>query len=153
MKKIALLILLTSVLSYAQMYRVDNFKSDIYSRDTKNLKQIEISLIFEGDDIKDKDYKILDALNIVISSFYLEDLFTSKGKERFKELLKRYILKKYMVDIDFIYIQSLGIKQNVNIDKIIEKIETQIRKELQTSPSKEYKESIKESLQEPPAAL
>ncbi len=143
MRKITLLILLFSTLCKAQMYRVDNFKSDIFSRETKSLKQIEISLIFEGEDIKAKDYKILDALNIVVSSFYIEDLFTSKGKERFKELLKRYILKKYMIDIDFIYIQSLGIKQYVDIDKIIDKIETQTRKELESSSSKEYKESMK----------
>ena len=135
---------------HAELYKIDNFRSDIYSRDTKRLKPVEISLIFEGDDIKSKDYKIKDALNIVISSFYIEDLFTSKGKERFKELLKRYILKKYMIDIEFIYIQSLGIKESIDIDKIVKNLQSQIQEELKSPKSSlDYKESIKATPQIP----
>jgi len=116
-------LLLTSSLLFGELYKVSDFEADIFSKDGNQLKKIELTLIFEGDNIRPYDYKLLDALNIVISSFYIEDLFTSKGKERFKKLLTQYIVKKYMIDIDFIYIINFGIKERVDIDTLLKKLE------------------------------
>ncbi len=99
-----------------------DFEADIFSKEGNKLKKIELSVMFEGENVRAADYKLLDALNVVISSFYLEDLFTSKGKERFKALLRQYILKKYMIDVDFIYILKLDIKERIDIDTLLERL-------------------------------
>ena len=95
--------------AFAEVYEVSNFQSDIFSRDGNKLKKVTLSLRIEGRDLKENDYKITDALNIIISSFYLEDLFTSKGKERFKSSLSRYLEKKYSVEADAIYLKKFKI--------------------------------------------
>ncbi len=147
MKKILLLIFCFCINSYAQLYKVPDFQSDIFSKDGNRLKKVELSLIFEGEDVQQDNYKILDALNIVVSSFYIEDLFTSKGKERFKTVLKQYIAKKYMIDIDFIYIIKFNIKQSVDLDKIVQELENKIREKnyfkSQQTTKKDYKEALK----------
>ncbi len=140
MKKIALIALLLSSLLYADKYKVNNFESDIFSKDGNNLKKVKMSLIFEGRDLKENDYKILDTLNIIVSSFYVEDLFTSQGKERFKTLLTQYISKKYMIDIDFIYIIKFETKQDVDVDRLIQKL----KKQSIVKPNKEVKIPLKE---------
>ncbi len=146
MKKILLLILILCISAYAELYKVPDFESDIFSKDGNKLKKIEMSLIFEGQDLKQNDYKLLDALNIVVSSFYLEDLFTSQGKERFKTLLKQYVAKKYMLDIDFIYIIKFNIKQSVDIDTIVRDLETKIREKNYLKSTKPQKNDYKEAL-------
>ncbi len=93
MKKIALILLIVSYL-FADTIHIDKLQSDLFSKDGNKLKKIEISLQLEGRSLRTNRHKILDALNIILSSFYIEDLFTSKGKERFKEQLKKYIEKK-----------------------------------------------------------
>ncbi len=116
-KVLPVLFFLVSLLQ-AEIYKVDHFESDIFSKKGNALKKVELSLIFEGENLSRNDYKLLDALNIIISSFYLEDLFTSKGKERFKRLLKQFLLKKYMLDVDAIYLLKFDIKPALNCDKL-----------------------------------
>jgi hypothetical protein len=123
MKKLLFLLIFSSSLLFGELYKISDFETDIFSKDGNRLKKIELSIMFEGDGIRQYDYKLLDALNVVISSFYIEDLFTSKGKERFKDLLQQYVLKKYMIDVDFIYILRFGIKEQVDIDTLLKRIE------------------------------
>jgi len=123
MKKFFLLLLLASSLLYGELYKIPDFEADLFSKEGNKLKKIELSIMFDGDNLHTDDYKLLDALNVVISSFYIEDLFTSKGKERFKTLLKNYILKKYMMDIDFIYILHLTLHEQIDTDQLLKKIE------------------------------
>ena len=118
MKKI-LIILLFAVLSLsAQMLNVDDFSAEVFSRVTKKPVTIDLSMMFEGRYVEEESYKIIDALNIVIGSFYLEDLITSQGKQKLKEAIKSYTTSKYSIDIDNIYIQSL--KSQPNTQEIID---------------------------------
>jgi hypothetical protein len=98
---------------------IDNFITDIYSKSSNSLKKVEVSLIYDTNSTKTLP-RVRDALNIVISSFYVEDLFTSKNKERFKLLLKEYISKKHSIEIYNIYIQNMQLKENLNIDELIQ---------------------------------
>ncbi len=119
MKKIACLLLIVSSL-FSDTIHVDKLQSDLFSKEGNKLKKIEISLQLEGRSLRTNRHKIIDALNIILSSFYIEDLFTSKGKERFKEQLKRYIQKKYQVDIDFVYLKSFQLKyESASVEEFI----------------------------------
>jgi uncharacterized protein (DUF2252 family) len=119
MKKIALFILLATFLS-ADVVEINDFESDLFSKDRNHLKKVEFSLLFDGRDLQENRHKIVDALNIVISSFYIEDLFTSKGKERFKVVLTKYLSRKYAIDIDDIFIQKFKMVDNVSVDAFID---------------------------------
>ena len=119
MKKVALLLLLSLFLK-ADVVEIKNFESDLFSKDRNRLKKIEFSLLFDGRDLNENRHKIVDALNIIISSFYIEDLFTSKGKERFKTVLTKYTAKKYSIDIDEIFIQKFQVKDNVSVETFID---------------------------------
>lgn len=104
-----------------ESFVVDDFEASLYSKVSKDgTKNIETSIIFEGRDVEENDFKITDALNVVIGSFYAEDLLTSKGKEAFKATLTKYVAEKYSIDIDNIYIQKLKIVDNTTAQKIIE---------------------------------
>jgi len=123
MKKVFLLLLFTGSMLYGELLKIPDFEADLFSKQGNKLRKIELSIMFDGDNVRTNDYKLLDALNVVISSFYIEDLFTSQGKERFKDLLQKYILKKYMMDIDFIYILRLTIHEEIDVDQLLQKIE------------------------------
>ncbi len=119
MKKIALLLIVANLI-FADVIEIKEFQSDLFSKyNTNSLKKMEFSLLFDGRDLKENRYKIVDALNIVTSSFYIEDILTSKGKERFKSTLKKYVAKKYAVDIDDVFIQKISIKDSVSVDAFI----------------------------------
>ncbi len=121
MKKVALTFALLTSFLYSDVLEITNFESDIFSKDRNRLKKVEFSLLFDGRDLKENRHKIIDALNIVISSFYIEDLFTSTGKERFKTVITKYISKKYAVDIDDIFIQSFKVKESsANVDAFMD---------------------------------
>lgn len=140
MRKIVFALICSVSLLFGELYKVDNFETDIFSKKGNTLKKIELSLIFEGDNLSQNDYKLLDGLNIIISSFYIEDLFTSKGKERFKSLLKQFLLKKYMLDIDAIYFLKFDIKPPIdcnNLEKILQKL--QIQKKSSVNKEKDEK--------------
>jgi len=122
MKKALFALLFASSLLYGELYKIPDFEADLFSKEGNKLKKIELSIMFDGDNVRTNDYKLLDALNVIISSFYVEDLFTSQGKERFKDLLRKYIMKKYMLDIDFIYILHLTIHEQIDADMLLQKI-------------------------------
>ncbi len=96
----------------AQTLRVDHFSTDIFSSVSKELKKVDMNLVIEGRYVEDENYKVIDALNIVIGSFYIENLATSQGKENLKKLLIKYSAKKYGVDIDEVYILNFSVEKN-----------------------------------------
>ena len=124
MKKIILF--LACLLSLqAQTLRVNHFTTDIFSSTSKKLKKVDINLIIEGRYVEDEKYKVIDALNVVIGSFYVENLATSQGKENLKKLLKEYSAKKHDVDIDDVYILSFRIDDDkipFSLDDLIKKL-------------------------------
>lgn len=112
MKKTILILLIVATSLYAQMLNIDDFSTEVFSKVTNKPVTINLRMMVEGRYVEDENYKIIDALNIVIGSFYLEDLLTSQGKIKLKETLKSYTTKKYGVDIDNIYIQKLQTQPN-----------------------------------------
>lgn len=112
--------LLASFIKAEETLSVEEFDVSIFSKLSKGTVQVQTSMIFEGRDVDINDFKIIDALNVVIGSFYAEDLLTSKGKENLKTTLIGYVQKKYALDIDNIYIQKLFINENTTAEKIIE---------------------------------
>ena len=78
---------------------------------------------------------IYDALNIVVGSFYAEDIMTSKGKESFKSTLTKYIDKKHSITIDDIYIIRLKFVDETNIQKILDAIRDMHNKGDSTQPN------------------
>jgi len=120
MKKIIIALLLSLNLS-ADSVDLIEFESDVFSKNSKILKKISVSLHLDGKDLEINSYKIQDTLNIIISSFYLEDLLTSKGKEEFKSSFSSYLLKKYKVKVSSVFILKLvQISDIPDIDKLIE---------------------------------
>ncbi|MBL0686652.1 MAG: hypothetical protein JJV95_05820 [Sulfurospirillum sp.] len=99
---------------------MNEFEVNLFSKLSKELILIETSMIFKGSDVEINNFKIIDALNVVIGSFYAEDLLTSKGKEGLKEAIIGYTSNKYNIDIDHIYIQKLYIVKNVTSKTIID---------------------------------
>ena len=112
MKKIIFILLLAIAGLSAQMLSVDDFSSEVFSKLTKKPVTINLKLMIEGRYVEDESYKIIDALNIVVGSFYLEDLITSQGKIKLKEAIKSYSTSKYSIDIDNIYIQRIQTQPN-----------------------------------------
>lgn len=120
MKKV-FLILFFSLSLFADSFEVRDFKANIYSKKSELVK-IQLTAVFEGRDLKINQDRILDALNIVIGSFFFEDLMTSKGKEEFKNLLIKYLDKKYGVEIDAILIIKLMQADNITIKNLIKEM-------------------------------
>ena len=124
MKKVILLIVCLLSLQ-AETLKLDHFTTDIFSSVSKELKKVDLSLIIEGRYVEDEKYKVIDALNVVIGSFYVENLATSQGKENLKKLLKEYSAKKHDVDIDDVYILSFRIDDDkipFSLDDLIKKL-------------------------------
>ena len=120
MKKIFALAF-AAVMAFAETLNIDNFETDLYSRDAKSsIKKVSISLRLEGRDVVDNEAYVLDALNVVIGSFYVEDLLTSLGKEKFKDTLAKYTAKKHSIDIDEVLIISLKTVREPNIEELLE---------------------------------
>ncbi len=120
MKKV-FLVLFFSLSLFADSFEVRDFKANIYSKKSELVK-IQLTAVFEGRDLKINQDRILDALNIVIGSFFFEDLMTSKGKEEFKNLLIKYLDKKYGVEIDEILIIKLMQADNITIKNLIKEM-------------------------------
>lgn len=142
MKKIFALAF-AAVMAFAETLNIDNFETDLYSRDAKSsIKKVSISLRLEGRDVVDNEAYVLDALNVVIGSFYVEDLLTSLGKEKFKETLAKYTAKKHSVDIDEVLIISLKTVGEPNIEELLEAL-----KNVKTTGSKRsQKEQVEDIL-------
>lgn len=123
MRSIFLVFLLGSVLFSAdESLFVEDFRVSVFSKFSKHPLEIETSILFEGRDVEEYDFKIIDTLNVVIGSFYAEDLLTSKGKETFKSGLIKYTSDKYSIDIDNVYIQKLNIYKETTAKLIIEEL-------------------------------
>ena len=142
MKKIFALAF-AAVMAFAETLNIDNFETDLYSRDAKSsIKKVSVSLRLEGRDVVDNEAYVLDALNVVIGSFYVEDLLTSLGKEKFKETLAKYTAKKHSVDIDEVLIISLKTVREPNIEELLEAL-----KNVKTTGSKRsQKEQVEDIL-------
>lgn len=102
----------------AKSITIDNFESDLYSK-AGGLKKIELKLKILGDDVESQIDYIKDGLNMVISSYFYEDLFTETGKENLKKTLIKYLAKKHSVNIDEVLIISLKSKDSAEIIKNI----------------------------------
>ncbi len=123
MRKIFILLMFGALLLQAEdTLRVDEFEVSLFSKLAKEPVQVQTSMIFEGRDVEVYDFKIIDALNVVIGSFYAENLLTSKGKEGLKEAIINYTSDKYGIDIDHVYIQKLNIVKEVTARIIIDEL-------------------------------
>jgi hypothetical protein len=142
MRKLLLSWLLISFLR-AEIYEIPSFESDIFSKNSLKLKPISLSIVFEGEDLTQNRLKLKDSLNVLISSFYLEDLFTSKGKERFKNSLKKYLYQKYSLKIDSIYIKELKRdRSSIEMDELIEALKREGCCKKDSTKAKKLFESI-----------
>ena len=119
-KIFSLLLLCVLLLQAEETLHVSQFEVSLFSKLSKEPVQLETSMIFEGRDVEVYDFKIIDALNVVIGSFFAENLLTSKGKEGLKQAITNYTSDKYGIDIDNIYIQKLNIKKESSTYDIIE---------------------------------
>ena len=113
MKKL-LLSLVFGVFAFADVLKVSDFQTDIYSKAGQNLtKKINMNLEVVGRDVEENEAYVLDALNVVVGSFYVEDILTSMGKEKFKELFMNLELSEI---IKAIKSQNLCSDPSVNED-------------------------------------
>ena len=142
MKKIFALAF-AAVMAFAETLSIDGLENDLYSRDKSNsIQKVSVSLRVSGRDVVDNEAYVLDAVNIVIGSFYLEDLLTSLGKEKFKETLVKYTAKKHSIDIDEVLIISLKTVREPNIEELLEAL-----KNVKTTGSKRsQKEQVEDIL-------
>lgn len=70
MKKIFLSVFLVLSLN-AQNLEIDKIRTDLYSKSGTNvLKKVEISLEFDGNNLKENENKLIDAVNTVIQGFF-----------------------------------------------------------------------------------
>ncbi len=124
MKKIIVFMILVLVIQ-AQTLHIDNFTTDIFSSTFKGLKKVDMNLVIEGRYVEDESFKVIDALNVVVGSFYIENLATSQGKENLKKLLKEYSAKKHDVDIDNVYILSFRVEEGesaFSLDDLVKRL-------------------------------
>ncbi|NCD11732.1 MAG: hypothetical protein EOL93_04205 [Epsilonproteobacteria bacterium] len=122
MRYIVFAFLLLHVNLFAQTLVVEHFKANVFSKVDKRPVEVEVGLVFEGSDVSQNEHKVIDALNIVIGSYYAEDLVMSKGKELLKSTLIGYAKKTHALIIDAIYIKELSIKTNPTTQEIIDAI-------------------------------
>ncbi|AII14487.1 hypothetical protein CIG1485E_0627 [Campylobacter iguaniorum] len=122
MKKI-LLSLCVAIFVSANTISINDFQSDLYSKSgANNMKKISMSLDIQTRHDDANKAALLDSINIIVSSFYAEDMLTSLGKENFKKTLIKYASKKHGIEIEEIYIISLKIVNEIDIEKIIKAI-------------------------------
>ena len=125
MKKL-FLSLVFGVFAFADVLKVSDFQTDIYSKAGQNLtKKISMNLEVVGRDVEENEAYVLDALNVVVGSFYVEDILTSMGKEKFKELFMKYAAKKHSLDIDDVLILNIKVINNLELSEIIKAIKSQ----------------------------
>lgn len=122
MRFLGWLILVLHVHLCAETLVLDHFRANVFSKADKKPVEVNVGLIFEGDEVKHLEYKVIDALNIVIGSYYAEDLVTSRGKELLKSTLIAYAKKIHSLTIDSIYIKELTVKTNPTTQEIVEAI-------------------------------
>lgn len=121
MRVIALILVFLTYLS-AEVMEIEKFSTNLLSKVDKESKKVELSLVLEGRDMTENEYKVYDAINIVSGSFYAEDLITSKVKEAFKTTLINYLAQKEGIGVEKVYITSYTIKDKIDVDELIRKL-------------------------------
>jgi len=122
MRRIFIAFLLLHVSLFSETLVIDHFKTNVFAKSDKKPVEASVALIFEGKDVKLYEYKVIDALNIVIGSYFAEDLVTSRGKELLKSTLIAYSKKTYGLVIDAVYIKELTVKTNPTTQEIVDAI-------------------------------
>ncbi len=121
---LALSLLLLSL--YADSVDMLDFEAELFSKESRFMKKVSVSLHLEGNGLQAKTYALEDGLNILLSSYYLEDLLTSKGKEGFKKSFIQFMKKRYKVPINDLYIlKMVQIHTITDIDELIEALKKQ----------------------------
>ena len=124
----------------AESLKIEHLRTELYSKAAENtLKKIELSLEFEGENLRANENRLLDSTNTVIASFFYEDIFTELGKMRFKDTLIKFIDKKYQLGVKNIYILSL---------KGVEKFDIKEFKSFLEESDEKKKEEIKKVVNE-----
>lgn len=122
MKKVVLTLIL-AVFAFGDSLKVSDFVVDIYSKSQANsTKKIRLNLELLGRDLEQNEAYVLDALNVIVGSFYVEDLLTSLGKEKFKEAFIKYASKKHGIDMEEVLILGLKVVEKPEIEEIINAI-------------------------------
>ena len=122
MKRILKLIFFLHVTLFAETVVVENFHANVFGKTDKKPVEVTLGLIVEGSTVKRDEHKVIDALNIVIGSYYAEDLVTSRGKEVLKSTLIAYAKKVHSLTIDTVYIKDLTLKINPSVKEIVDAI-------------------------------
>ena len=142
MKKVLFGLILPLFLS-AEVVELEKLRTELYSKSGANvLKKIEISLEFEGKNIKANEKKLIDSVNTVISGFFYEDIFTELGKNNFKKTLSKFVDKKYKIKLNDIYILSLSGVEKFDLEEFKRFLESTEEKD------RNLKEEVKESLKD-----
>ncbi|EAJ5220501.1 hypothetical protein COR16_04355 [Campylobacter upsaliensis] len=140
MKKFILL-LISFLFLKAEVVELEKLRTELYSKSGANvLKKIEISLEFEGKNLKANEKKLIDSVNTVISGFFYEDIFTELGKNNFKKTLSKFADKKYKIKLNDIYILSLSGVEKFDIEEF--------KRFLESTDTKNLKEEVKESVKD-----
>lgn len=147
MKKIFLGFFLLGILEFHALFGADfeikNLEVDLYSKTSSEMKKISMDLHIFTNEVA-KSSAIKDAINVIVSSFYAQDLMSSKGKEAFKEAIKKYSASKYKIKIDDVYILSLKEIDNIDIARLVK----QLDKYYKNSANKESNSRIPSSQDE-----
>ena len=126
MKKIFLGFFLLGILEFHALFGTDfeikNLEVDLYSKTSSEMKKISMDLHIFTNEVA-KSSAIKDAINVIVSSFYAQDLMSSKGKEAFKEAIKKYSASKYKIKIDDVYILSLKEIDNIDIARLVKQLD------------------------------
>lgn len=126
MKKIFLGFFLLGILEFHTLFGADfeikNLEVDLYSKTSSEMKKISMDLHIFTNEVA-KSSAIKDAINVIVSSFYAQDLMSSKGKEAFKEAIKKYSASKYKIKIDDVYILSLKEIDNIDIKRLVKQLD------------------------------
>lgn len=126
MKKMFLGFFLLGILEFHALFGADfeikNLEVDLYSKTSSEMKKISMDLHIFTNEVA-KSSAIKDAINVIVSSFYAQDLMSSKGKEAFKEAIKKYSASKYKIKIDDVYILSLKEIDNIDIARLVKQLD------------------------------
>lgn len=118
--RIFLCILMFFTFAFSEGINIENFETNLYSKAGKNtIRKVSLTAEVIGRDLMENKGKILDSINVIISSYFVEDIMTSKGKENFKNMVLDYARKRYNVDVEAIYIIELKTMSEPSMDEII----------------------------------
>lgn len=103
----------------AESLKIEHLRTELYSKAAENtLKKIELSLEFEGENLRANENRLLDSTNTVIASFFYEDIFTELGKMRFKEALSKFASSHYGISVKNVFILSLKGIESFDLDEL-----------------------------------